>query len=33
MSNKTVNKRELSFDKSLLKELPYNNFRGDLAQK
>ena len=32
MPNKTVNKRELSFDKSLLKELPYNNFRGDLAQ-
>ena len=32
MPKKTVNKRELSFDKSLFKQLPYNNFRGDLAQ-
>ena len=32
MPKKTVNKRELSFDKSLFKELPYNNFRGDLVQ-
>ena len=32
MPKRTVNKRELSFDKSLFKELPYNNFHGDLAQ-
>jgi len=32
MPKRMVNKRELSFDKSLFKELPYNNFRGDLAQ-
>ena len=32
MPKKTVNKRELSFGKSLLKELPYHNFRGDLVQ-
>ena len=32
MPKKTVNKRELSFGKSLFKELPYYNFRGDLVQ-
>ena len=32
MPKRTVNKRELSFDKSLFKELPYHSFRGDLAQ-
>ena len=32
LSKKTVNKRELSFGKSLFKELPYYNFRGDIVQ-
>ena len=32
MPKRMVNKQELSFDKSLFEELPYNNFHGDLAQ-
>ena len=32
MPKKTVNKRELSFGKSLFKELSYYNFSGDLVQ-
>ena len=32
MPKKVANKRELSFGKSSLKELPYYNFRGCLVQ-